>query len=350
MSWLSKNYEKITLGAAAAIAIAVVVVGFRNKGQLAEAFQLSAPKQNTETGVAGLAATVAAKTSLETEHEIRQADVDGRKVKLFTGVPLYAKKDDLKDPVDLLKSDPVHPGIANTWWAEYDIDPGYSDSPDRDPDSDGFTNREEHDAETDPTDPDSYPEPVTKLAATGIKTTQVHIKPTAADPGAEGKQSTFKLETKGGSTINKMKLDPVSPGNIIPFVKPLMQNRFKFAGLDKRQNPNRTVDIIWVIEDLQPNKKGTSYRFDKRGDLDGHPRRALGIMDSKVELTLQAMGQEDKPFEVEENTYFSLPYDEKAANKPYLLKAVDQSEPKAEVEYTDKGGNKQIHIMPIRKN
>ena len=80
------------------------------------------------------------------------------------------------------------------------------------------------------------------------------------------------------------------------------------------------IDIIWVIEDLQPNKKGTQYRFDKRGDLDGHPDRSLGIMDSKAKLVLEALDEGDKPFEIDENTYFSLPYDGRLNKNLIFLK------------------------------
>ena len=347
MSWFSDNYEKVTLGGAVVVTIALAALGFKNKGDLAEAFRLPAPKKNTETGVAGLQDMQGVMTSLGAVHEVHQADLDGRKVDLFTGVSLFAKKDDLQNPVDLLKSEPVHAGISNTWWLKYGIDPGYSDSPDQDPDDDGFSNREEFTVETDPTDTGSFPEPVMKLRAIGVSTTQVHLKPQSVLGG--GKQSMFKLETKASVRVNKMKPDPVVVGDVISFIKPLMDKRFKFVGLDQRQNTNGTVDTIWVIEDLQPSKKGTQYRFDKRGDLDGHPGRALGIMDSTVELTLQALGQGDKSFKIEESGYFSLPFDPKAAKKPYLLKTVDLKQSTVEVEYTDKEGNKQLHVMPFNK-
>ena len=347
MSWFSDNYEKITLGGATVIAIAFASFGFKNNSDLAEAFRLPAPKKNMETGVAGLEDMQDVMASLDGVHEVHQADLDGRKVDLFTGVSLFAKKDDFRNPVDLLKSDPVHAGISNTWWLKHGIDPGYSDSPDQDPDNDGFNNREEYTEETDPKDSESYPEAVVKLRTISVTTTQVHFKP--QDVGGGGKQSLFKLENKGGNRINYMAPKPIGVDQVIQFTKPLMDKRFKFAALEQRQNANGTVDTIWVIEDLQPNKKGTEYRFDKRGDLDGYKGRTLGIMDSTAELTLQALGQDDKSFKVDENAYFSLPFDEKATKKPYLLKTVDLKESKVEVEYTDKEGNKQLHIMPFIK-
>ena len=347
MSWLSDNYEKVTLGAAVTALLALGYISFKNKGDQADAFSLPNPKQNNEVSVDGLSDIENSKVSMYMEHRINQADLDGRKVDLFTGIVLYSKRDDPKNPVDLLKSDPVHAGVPNTWWMEHDLDPGYGNAPDRDPDDDGFANREEFEAETDPNDEKDYPEPVSKLKALSVETTQVHLKP--REVGGGGKQTLFNLQSKSGRTVNKMKPEPAAIGDIITFTKPLMQKRFKFFDLDRRRNANGLVDIIWVIEDMQPNKKGTQYRFDKRGDLDGHPERSLGIMDSKAKLVLQALDEGDKPFEIDENTYFSLPYDDAATRKPYLLKSIDLSKMTIIVEYQDKEGNKLEHVMPFPK-
>ena len=344
MSWLSDNYEKVTLGAAVTALVALGYISFKNKGDQANAFNLPNPKQNNEVSVDGLADIETSKVSMYMEHRINQADLDGRKVDLFTGIVLFSKRDDPKNPVDLLKSDPVHAGIPNTWWMEHDLDPGYANAPDRDPDDDGFANREEFEAETDPNDVKDYPEPVTKLKTVEVKTTQVHLKP--RDAGGDGKRSLFSLEDPRGYKRNRTKPEPpITIGDTIMFTKPYMQKRFKFVGLDRRRNANGVTDVIWIIEDLLPNKKGTQYRFDKRGDLDGHPGRSLGIMDSVVQLVLEALDEGGKPFEIEENTYFSLPYDEEAKQKPYLLKSIDLNERTIIVEYQDKEGNKLEHTM-----
>ena len=349
MSWLSDNYEKVTLGAAVTALAALGYISVKNKSDQTNAFILPTPRQNQEVEAKGLAAIDKAKVSIYMEHKINQADLDGRKVDLFTGIILFSQRDDPKNPVDLLKSDPVHAGIPNTWWMENNLDPGYGNAAERDPDDDGFSNREEYEAETDPNNAGDYPEPVTKLgvrASKPVYTTQVHIKPRVATDG--GRESFFNLENKVKVPLNKTDVQ-VKLNEVIKFKKPLMQNRFKFAGLDKRRNANGMVDVIWVIEDLQPNKKGTQYRFDKRGDLDGHPKRSLGIMDNRATLVLNALNQETKPFEVDENTYFSLPFDPKAEKKPYLLKTIDIIKMIIVVEYLDQDGNKIEHLMPYTK-
>ena len=345
MSWLSDHYEKVTLGAAVTAMAALGYIGYKNRDDQTNAFRLHSSRENTEVGVEGFAELEKAKVSMYMEHQIHQADVDGRKVDLFTGIVLYSKRDDPKNPVDMLKDEPVHPGIPNTWWMENQLDPGYANAPERDPDNDGFSNREEYDAETNPMLASDYPEPVNKLKVLSVSTTQAHIKPREAIGG--GRKSFFNLLNKNGFKLNDT-VGEVEVGGTIVFKKRLMDKRFKFADLDRRRNANGVSDVIWVIEDLQPNKKGTLYRFDKRGDLDGHPDRTLGIMDSTAKLVLNALGRDGEPFEVEENTRFSLPFDDKADQKPYLLKSIDLNKLEIVVEYTDGNGERQEYTMPFR--
>jgi hypothetical protein len=349
MSWLSDNYEKVTLGAAVTALLALVYISMKNKSDQTNAFILPTPRQNEEIEVKEFAAVDKAKVSIYMEHKINQADLDGRKVDLFTGIVLFSQRDDPKNPVDLLKSDPVHIGIPNTWWMENDIDPGYSNSPERDPDGDGFTNREEFDADTDPNESSEYPEPVKKLVVSSVDTLQLHIKPWEAS--GKGEESFFKIVNKGGDQIVKT-VDAIKIGDIIVFKKAkkantaMLQRRFKFAGLSKRRNPNGVIDTIWIIKDLKPNKKGAEYRFDKRSDLDGYADRSMGIMDTKVTFMLQALEKSDQPFVIEENTYFSLPYDPNAVEKKYLLKEIDRKNKTVTVEYENADGSKNEHVMP----
>lgn len=344
MSWFSDNYEKVALGGAAVVALAFGAVAVGNKDAVEESFTLDPVKHIDDVTVPGLPKIEAVKASLTDKHDIPRPDVDGRKVDLMTGVPLFAKRGDPKNPVDLLKSAPVHPPIPNTWWLDNDIDPGYSDSPDRDPDKDGFSNREEFVAKTDPNAFKSHPNPVTKLKVSSVKTTQYLLKP--ADYG--GGKYKFKLQNSGGRDRNKMGMDPIGPDQVIPFTLPLMQNRFKFKSVAEKQIKKsgilQTVKV-WLVEDLKPNKLGEIYRFDRRGKRvgeDGLPIDAgpIGVIDSTVELTLQALGQGGSPFKIEENTRFALPFDEKATEKPYLLKSVDVQAKTVEIEYTDKEGMK----------
>lgn len=348
MSWFSDNYEKAALGGAVVVALAFGAGVVSNMGAVEESFSRDSVKPNNDVSVPGLEKITSVKESLEETHLVEQADVDGRKVNLMTGVPLFAKRGDINRPVDLRKSPPVHKGIPNDWWLKNHIDPGYSDSPDRDPDGDGFSNREEFIAKSDPNDFGSHPNPITKLKVIDVKSTQYLIKP--SDYG-DGKFKFALLNTRG-VTRNKMGPDPITKGNVIPFVGgPLMKDRLKFAELlEKEEMKNGIAQPvkIWVIEDLKPNKAGTLYNFNRRGRRvgDGLP---VGIVDSAIELSLQALEQGSTSFKVEENVRFSLPFDAKAKKKPYLLKKVDLDAKRVVVEYTDSAGVKKTHAMSYGK-
>lgn len=346
MSWLSQHYEKITLGASITAMAALGFAGLKNKQAQVNAFTLLQAKPNNEIEVPLLSDVEDTKISIYEDHKINQADLDGRKVNLFTGIILYAKRDDPQNPVDLLKSEPIHAGIPNEWWRENKLDPGFANAPERDPDKDGFNNREEYEAETDPNDMTDYPEPVTKLGVKTVEWDQWHIKPKPVN--SNGDISLFNLETPRKVRKNRTKFDKsVKVGGVITFEGPIMTERFRFADLGKRRNQNGSVDTIWVIEDLQPNKKGILYRFDSRGNLDPHANRdeGKGIMDYKAYLFLQALDKQDELFSVDENTRFSLPYDPEAAEKPYLLKNIDTVAREVTVEYTDKEGEKVEHLI-----
>lgn len=331
MSWISNNYEKAAIGGAAVVALAFAAIVVKNKGAIEEIAVLPTPKENNDTSVLGLLSIEGTRASLSDDHVITQYDLKGRKVNLLTGVALFAKKDDTEKLVDLLNSPAVHKGIENTWWLKYDMDTGVSDAPDQDPDEDGFTNREEYTAGTNPVDKKSYPELLEKLMAKGVRTTEVHVR--AQNFG--GEKFTFKLQTKRGATVNSMAAKPIVAGQDIVFVRQLMQNRFKFLKHEKINMVKGGIrqDVSeWTLVDKQPNKKGVEYKIDRRGNP--------GIFDSTIKLELNALKEKGKPFEVAENTTFALPFDEKAKVKPYLLKMVDLVKKNVEIEYTDKDGNK----------
>lgn len=354
MSWFSDNYEKAALGGAAVVAIAFGFIIVSNNEKTAEAFKRENVNVDNDVSVPGLEDIREAKESLSAVQVLTPpTDPAGRKVDLMTGVHLFVKRGAPNAPVDLLKSEPVHKGIPNIWWGEYGLNPGYSDSPELDPDKDGFTNREEQVAQTDPTDFKSHPDPVTKLKASSVNTLTLYLK--ASDYGSD--KYKFKLQSPRGAEHGKMGIDPIVAGQVIEFVDAVMQKeeftglrmqkRFKFKEVEKKKNAMGGLEKIWVFEDLKPNKPDTLYRFDRRGKPVG--AGANGINDNTIELTLQALGEGGNPFKLEENIRFSLPYDEKATKKPYLLKKVDLDAKTVEIEYSDSEGNKKSHNLSYTK-
>ena len=339
MSWISDNYEKAAIGGAAVVALGCAAIVFSGKGAIDEAVELTPVTPDNTVAVSGQPAMDFTKTSIAAKHGVIQPVIDERKVDLFTGVPLFAQKADVKRPVDLYKSQPLHSGIDNKFWIENELDPGFSDSPERDADGDGFTNREEFLGKTDPNDAEDCPNLVDKLNVVAVKTTQVHVKPS----GFGGGKFTFRLQTKREQTINRMAPEPIAPGADIVFKEELMKNRFKFIKFEDKKIAKNGLEQekrFWTIEDKKPNKKGVTYEVNDKG--------RPGILDSTIEFTLEALGQEGKSFKVEEKTRFTLPFNAKDNANFYVVKNVDLKGKKLEVEYLDHAGSKATKVLNFK--
>lgn len=342
MSWFSNNYEKAALGGAVVVALGLAYLGWSKFGGIEEDFGTGLKGAgNNNSAVPGVEKIPMAMQSMQLDRTSEQALDGDRPVDLFIGIALFVSSSAPDQPVDLLKDAPVHPPIPNTWWIENRLDPGFSDSPDHDPDGDGFSNREEFDAKTDPNSAKSHPPLIAKLMYARDESLVWVLRP---GHGSEGKFPFTYEDGKGG----KNRITPaemIAPDEIF-FTKEPMKNRFKLLGEEKRQelNPriNTEMDFTIVrIEDQRHNKKGVVYEFPAPLPDDGRKNAHLKYDRSAV-LTLEAIGQGGTEFVVEENTAFALPHD--AEEKNYFLKAVTPDS--ITVEYPDPQGNRRTAEVP----
>lgn len=336
MSWLEKNYEKAAVGGAAIAALGFAALGYLKVSGVPEDFSVQiAGSGPSEIAVkdAGLVAKAIASNSRKLE--VPERDVEGQPVDILTGVPLFIHRDNPNVIINLYTAPPVHPPIPNKWWIEYRLDPGYADSPQRDADSDGYSNLEEFAAKTSPIDPKDHPSLLDKLKFIDLAAESIEWSLRPGFPSADGKLS-FKYYEKDRPLDPKNKNAvgvELAPGDMFFATEPL-KNRFKFLGLEKVRERNSRLnideDVTYArIEDQRPNKKGTVYRIpaplqeSRVWDLSKHDRSA--------DFSLEAAGHEGKIETVPENTKFGLPFDSKEKN--YLLKTVTPTQ--VEVEYTD---------------
>lgn len=335
MSWFSKNYEKAALGGALVAALGFAYFGWNKLGGVDEEFNASLKGQgNSNTAVAEADLIPKALASLKLDRTITKADDNGRPVDLFTGIPLFVSSKAPDDALDLLKGPDVHPPIPNTWWIEHRLDPGYGDSPSRDPDQDGFSNLDEFQGKTDPNDPKSFPSLIAKLMYVKDETLTWLLNP-RFDSG--GGAFPFNYEDSKRQ-VNKTGVEPVAPGALF-FQKEPMANRFKLLGSEvvKEMNPRTKIEVdvtIVRVEDQRPNKKGTIYRIPAPLNLDR--KNEYVQYDRSAVLSLEALGFAGKNFVVEENTTFSLPPG--TDKKDYkVLKVTPQA---VEIEYPDPSGTR----------
>ncbi|RYD38894.1 MAG: hypothetical protein EOP85_16785 [Verrucomicrobiaceae bacterium] len=336
MSWFQTNYEKAALGGAAVIALGLAFAGWSKFGGIPEEFgTVLKGTGNNNSAVKDADLISKANSSFKLERTWTKEKVDGdRAVDLFTGIPLYVKSSSPEEQVDPIKDEPVHPPIPNTWWIEHRLDMGFADSPQRDPDSDGFSNLEEFQSKTDPNDPKSVPALIAKLKYVKDESLGWVLRPGYG----EGSNFPFNYEdTKGG--VNKVgAADMIEPGGLF-FSKGVMANRFKLLGSEVRKEMNTKVNIemevtIVRIEDQRANKKGTIYEIPS--PLSDLRKNEYLKYDRTAVLSLEALGMEGKEFKVEENTTFALPPG--AASKDYTVKTVTPDA--ITVEYPTPSGEK----------
>lgn len=340
MSWFSKNYEKAALGGAVAVALGLAYLGWSKFGAVDAAFDIDLKgRGNNNSAVTGAENIPMAIQSMKLDRTWKQALDGDRPVDLFTGIALFVKSSDPEKPVDLLKDASIHPPITNTWWIENRIDPGFADSPGRDPDSDGFSNLEEFQSKTDPNDSKSFPSLIAKLMYLKDESIGWVIRPGYGS----GDKFPFTYEDTKGRRNRVPAAEMIAPGGLFFGTEP-MKERFKLLGHEVRKELNKKINVemdvtIVRIEDQRPNKQGVVYEIpsplseDRRNEHLKYDRTAV--------FSLEALGLAGKEMKIEENTAFALPPG--AATKDYLLKTVTPDS--VSVEYTDaSGGRRSVEI------
>jgi hypothetical protein len=335
MSWISKNYEKVALGGTVLVALGLAYLGWSKFAAVEADFGAGLKGAgNNNAAVSGADRIPKALQSMKLDRSWTQALDGERPVDLFTGIALFIKSSEPETPVDLLKDAPVHASIPNTWWLENRLDPGFADSPQRDPDSDGYSNIDEFNAKTDPNNNRSHPQLIAKLMYVKDESLAWAIRPGFGSDGA------FPFSY----TDSKRRNNKVPAGEMIKpeglfFPKEPMANRFKLLGSEVRKELNKKInlemEVTYVrIEDQKPNKKGTVYELPS--PLSEERMNEFLQFDRSAIFSLEALGMSGKEFKVEENTAFALPPD--SPKKDYLLKKVTPNG--VTVEYPDADGSR----------
>lgn len=353
MSKAPKNIEKILLGVAVVAAGGLIYLGTAKSSAVEEDFNADpSGKHGTETEVKGAMKVTEVVSSRTSDRVLDvgtipapQLEGGQREVNLFTGVPLFASRENPNNPVDLPTSADVHPPIPNVWWLKYNVSPQFADSPQRDDDGDGFSNLEEFNAGTDPGDKLVHPLPVAKLSYVKDES-----EPWRVEFGFETqglwipKLKTGELPAEAGPK-NRVEFDKgLKPGDLF-FGEDPMKGRFKFIEIEERSERNERLGIdqtlrYAIFEDQKPNKLGLRYEVPNR--LPNAQRADYQQFDRTAVLDLQALGLAGQEFKVEERTDFALP--PTATEKAYHLKEVT---PEAiVVEWKDKDGNPQSVTIP----
>lgn len=352
---MKNNYHIAALGGGVLILGGLGYLGYSGNAAVNESLVSdSARKQGTVTSLGGPEAESVIKTTGEANAVVQRKTTEGRPVNLFTSVDLYTRVGQPGKLLDLLKMPPVHPPIENQWWVDHRLDVTYSDSPFMDPDGDGFTNREEYLAKTDPNDPSDVGDLIAKLELDKLKSDLwlLEFKAALSNGGAQLK-FTSKKEGERRAQINDPGYSkPFKPGDTL-FAEEPGKERFKLLKIETKKEQAAVGEIdrpYATFEDLRPNKTGQKYELPERPKND--PRRGkyelrdTTFADYTAVFRLNALGKEGETFEIEENGTFALPPG--GGKKEYKFAGVKIDEKRQPthvvVEYTRDGATKTLEI------
>ena len=158
MDWLKNNYERVALIAAVLILLLSAFAIFRSAAAFSDEFAgLESHPPQRSPAPPGRA------------NEVEQADKELRQPPQWT----FSGRSGLFVPEKhfisangepaTLQTTEVHPPVPNEWFEQYGLPIADADVLDQDPDGDGFTNLDEWQGHTNPTDPQSHPPYTSKL-------------------------------------------------------------------------------------------------------------------------------------------------------------------------------------------
>jgi len=320
--------DKICLGVASAIAIALIVLGILSLSKLGGKIEHTAGRNAPPKEMPGKKDAEKSVKMMENQPSWGTAKKGAREISLITSIPLFQipGEEDLIDIESKESKTSVHPPIPNGWWIEHGIDPSYEDSPLRDHDLDGFTNLEEYEQKTSPSDASEYPELVDKLRIVRNKSNKLSLN---FNSSLSDQENRFNLTNEKGKRYPSQY---VAIGSNI-FTKGDGVDRFSLKLLGKK-GIKRTA----IITD---HKKEIDYELTQ-----GNLSIKKIIEDYTIVFSLKALGKQKDSFELTENTRFDLPEGNVSDSGRYLFKEVRDG--KAIVEYNNEGGKIEVAI-PLSK-
>jgi len=306
MSWIKENYEKAALGGAAVIALgvgALILTGsageVKEEQNPARVNTFDVPEQVPLDGYV---------KALDKTGEESYAQHLESNVYSFIAFPVYGVKG--TPGIDELGPERLFHGIPLKWWKEHNLK-GYqfSGGGEKDTDEDGFNQKEEYEAKTDPTKLSSRPDLLKKLQLLDSTKKRYRIQWSRVDD--DRANMTF--------TLRKTTYDICRVGDTFPASGQPEEflNRFKVKSKGMGPNPTtNSEEEFYEIEDTQ--KDIPPYKMWRS---DG-PRKFIDWI-AKFKLNTPDGGE---AFIVPEGGEFSLPY--KKGAKGYKFELDQKRDPK----------------------
>src|SRR5437868_6107153 len=227
MDWLQKNYERVVLIAGVAVLLVSAFCIFRR----AVGFQSQFAELQSHPTQRPASPPGKAKEAEDALQKLRQPPqwTFGGRSGLF--VPEKHFMGANGEPATLQTTE-VHPPVPNEWLEQFGLPIADADVLEQDPDNDGFSNLEEWQGHTNPTDRNSHPEYYTKLK----------LKSAVEEP--------FRLVFSSwvGDTYGINTIDLKQPTQFLRVGDTIKGTRFKIVKFLKKYEPNKYGTNVDVSE------------------------------------------------------------------------------------------------------
>ena len=283
MDWIKANYDRVAMIAGTVVLFLCAIFIWQSAARFRDNFaalkQVSAPKRPSHPGIASTLETAAKKLK-----EPSQWTFSGRS-DLFVPEKHFIGTDGM--PATLQTTE-IHPPVPNEWLSQFGLPLEETDVLEQDPDADGFTNLDEWQGLTNPTDKNSCPDYLAKLKVTSIREEPFRLLFSAWVSGPDG--DTFQINT----------IDFTQPTQFLKIGEIIGGTRFQIVKFSEKYSKNRHGTDEDVSElDLE--------QVDTHDKLTLVKEKVATSPESVVGFTYSwPAGQTPRKFQVRKDQEFSL--------------------------------------------
>ena len=320
MAWIKQNYDRFLLAVFALVLLISAGLLITNAHGYSEVFSSlqkpvsASPKVPVDVDVDNFNR----KMQKLAEPDVWKARMHGQyQLPLFNSEPYVAKDDNgVKTKVAILDDNSIqlHPPIDNKWFLDHGLDLLAGNALEQDPDGDGFSNFDEYNGKTDPTNKDSHPPYWTKLYLKRFVRVPFHLR--------------FESKNQDKFFINNTD-DEEAPTQVKKLGETVVLGKFKFKLLTYKEKYDTSQGFKKDISELTLVNVDTGQNvvLPKGEDVDSPTTYAV--------LDYVWMGL--KEFAVQRDGEFSL-----APENNVKYKVIELTDTDVKVIKTDE--NKELHL------
>ena len=278
MNWIRANYDRVAVIAGTLFLLLCAFFIWRNAATFEENF---ASMQSTGPTKTAAPPAVELEAAAEKLRQPPQWTFGGRS-------GLFVPEKHFIGPAGFpatLQTTEVHPPVPNEWLDQFGLPIAEADVLSQDADADGYTNLEEWQGRTNPTDKNSHPPFISRLRMTALK------------------REPFRLvfASKTGDTFTITTTDLKEPTQFLQIGDPIGGTQFKIVSYEQKSQPNPATGGELDVSELTLEDAGTKERLKLV--------KEQVMISPQTVATFVYQGGDRKEFTVKKDEEFRLPVD-----------------------------------------